>query len=130
VRVPDRDRLGPVGGGLQTFLSTFNISRLGNAAELIGLGRRTLDLALRYPNLHLDTTMAGTRFMDYYAPVPAGVIPRLGELSERIVLGTDFPQIPYPYAEQLAALAEFGLGDEWLRAVCWHNPVRLLGIAP
>ncbi len=48
VRVPDTARLGPVGGGLQTFLSTFNISRLGNASELIGLGRRALELGLRY----------------------------------------------------------------------------------
>ena len=48
VRVPDSARLGPVGGGLQTFLSTFNISRLGNASELIGLGRRALELGLRY----------------------------------------------------------------------------------
>ena len=48
VRVPDSARLGPVGRGLQTFLSTFNISRLGNASELIGLGRRALELGLRY----------------------------------------------------------------------------------
>jgi alkylation response protein AidB-like acyl-CoA dehydrogenase len=48
VRVPDAARLGPVGGGLQTFLSTFNISRLGNASELIGLGRRALELGLQY----------------------------------------------------------------------------------
>ncbi len=48
VRVPDGARLGPVGGGLQTFLSTFNISRLGNASELIGLGRRAIELALEY----------------------------------------------------------------------------------
>jgi alkylation response protein AidB-like acyl-CoA dehydrogenase len=48
VRVRDADRLGPAGGGLQTFLSTFNVSRLGNASELIGLGRRSLALALRY----------------------------------------------------------------------------------
>ncbi len=48
VRVPDAARLGPVGGGLQTFLSTFNISRLGNASELIGLGRRAVEHALRY----------------------------------------------------------------------------------
>ncbi len=48
VRIPDAARLGPVGGGLQTFLSTFNISRLGNASELIGLGRRALELGLRY----------------------------------------------------------------------------------
>jgi alkylation response protein AidB-like acyl-CoA dehydrogenase len=48
VRVPDSALLGPPGGGLQTFLSTFNISRLGNASELIGLGRRALELGLRY----------------------------------------------------------------------------------
>jgi alkylation response protein AidB-like acyl-CoA dehydrogenase len=48
VRVPDSALLGPPGGGLQTFLSTFNISRLGNASELIGLGRRSLELGLRY----------------------------------------------------------------------------------
>jgi alkylation response protein AidB-like acyl-CoA dehydrogenase len=48
VRVPAAAMLGPVGGGLQTFLSTFNISRLGNASELIGLGRRALELGLRY----------------------------------------------------------------------------------
>ncbi|MHA3700858.1 acyl-CoA dehydrogenase family protein [Jatrophihabitans sp. YIM 134969] len=48
VRVPDAARLGPAGAGLQTFLSTFNISRLGNASELIGLGRRSLELGLQY----------------------------------------------------------------------------------
>jgi len=48
VRVRDADLLGPAGGGMQTFLSTFNVSRLGNASELIGLGRRALELALRY----------------------------------------------------------------------------------
>jgi alkylation response protein AidB-like acyl-CoA dehydrogenase len=48
VRVRDADLLGPVGGGLQTFLSTFNVSRLGNASELIGYGRRAMELGLRY----------------------------------------------------------------------------------
>ncbi|MGH2939715.1 MAG: acyl-CoA dehydrogenase family protein [Solirubrobacterales bacterium] len=48
VRVPDAALLGSPGQGLETFLSTFNISRLGNASELIGLGRRSLELALRY----------------------------------------------------------------------------------
>jgi alkylation response protein AidB-like acyl-CoA dehydrogenase len=48
VRVPGTDLLGPPGGGMQTFLSTFNVSRLGNASELIGFGRRALELALRY----------------------------------------------------------------------------------
>lgn len=48
VRVPDSALLGAPGQGMDTFLSTFNISRLGNASELIGLGRRALDMAINY----------------------------------------------------------------------------------
>ena len=86
-----------------------------------------LDLVERYPNVHVDTTMVGTPFMNRLAPVPSDVVARLGQLQDRVVLGTDFPNIPYPFAEQLAALTEFGLGDDWLRAVCWTNGARLLG---
>lgn len=85
-------------------------------------------LAERYPNVHLDTTMVGTPFTESLAPMPREVLPRLRELQDRVVLGSDFPNIPYPYAEQLAALERFDLGDEWLRAVCWHNGARLLGL--
>ena len=85
-------------------------------------------LARQYPNVHLDTTMVGTPFMNAMVGPPGpDVIAALGDLGDRVVLGTDFPNIPYPYAEQLAALEEFGLGDDWLRAVCWHNGARLLG---
>jgi hypothetical protein len=86
-----------------------------------------LDLVERHPNVHVDTTMVGTPFMNRLAPVPSDVVARLGQLQDRVVLGTDFPNIPYQFAEQLAALTEFGLGDEWLRAVCWTNGARLLG---
>ena len=86
-----------------------------------------LDLVERYPNVYVDTTMVGTAFMDKLAPVPADVLPRLAAARERVVLGTDFPNIPYAFAEQLAALERFELGDDWLRAVCWDNGVRLLG---
>lgn len=48
VRVPSSALLGPAGGGLKTFLSTFNLSRLGNASELIGFGRRAMAEALVY----------------------------------------------------------------------------------
>jgi hypothetical protein len=49
------------------------------------------------------------------------------DLADRVVLGTDFPNIPYPYRTQLDALAGLDLGDAWLRKVCWHNGIRLLG---
>jgi butyryl-CoA dehydrogenase len=48
VRVPESALLGEPGGGLDTFLSTFNMSRLGNASELIGFGRRALAQAIGY----------------------------------------------------------------------------------
>jgi predicted TIM-barrel fold metal-dependent hydrolase len=86
-----------------------------------------LELAARYPNVHLDTTMVATPFMEALAPIGPDVRARLADLGDRVVLGSDFPNIPYPYATQLAGLEELGLGDEWLRAVCWDNGVRLLG---
>lgn len=48
VHVPDSALLGGPGDGLATFLSTFNLSRLGNASELIGLARRALVQAITY----------------------------------------------------------------------------------
>ncbi|HZY75227.1 MAG TPA: amidohydrolase family protein [Jatrophihabitantaceae bacterium] len=92
--------------------------------------REHLDLVRRYPNVHLDTTMIGTAFMNALAPVPSDVVAAYGELGDRIVLGSDFPNIPYAYAEQLAALDRFDLGADWLRAVCWTNGARLLGLPP
>ncbi len=83
-------------------------------------------LARRHPNVHLDTTMVGTPYMNRFAPLSARAVAALGDLGERVVLGTDFPNIPYPYAEQLATLEGFGHGDAWLRAVCWENGARLL----
>ncbi len=48
VRVPSEAVLGEPGGGMETFLSTFNMSRLGNASELIGFARRALAQAISY----------------------------------------------------------------------------------
>ena len=87
-----------------------------------------LDLAQQYPHVHLDTTMAFTDFMERMAPFPAALRPRLAAAADRILLGSDFPNIPYPYLHQLQALARLDLGPDWLRAVCRDNAVRLLGL--
>ena len=84
-----------------------------------------LDLATEYDGVHLDTTMVFTEFW----PFPSELRPRLAELQSRILLGTDFPNIPYPYVHQLEGLAKLDLGDDWLRAVCWANGVRLFGLS-
>ncbi|MET7386534.1 amidohydrolase family protein [Streptomyces sp. NPDC005529] len=87
-----------------------------------------LALAERYDEVRLDTTMAFTDFSERLAPFPAGLLPRLADLGDRVLLGTDFPNIPYPYVHQLRALERLGLGDDWLRAVCHGNGARLFGL--
>ncbi|MFE0519396.1 amidohydrolase family protein [Streptomyces sp. NPDC058954] len=87
-----------------------------------------LGLAERYGEVRLDTTMAFTDFAEQLAPFPRRALPRLSDLGDRILLGTDFPNIPYPYIEQLHALERLGLGDGWLRAVCHDNGARLFGL--
>ncbi|WP_372726996.1 amidohydrolase family protein [Nocardioides sp.] len=86
-----------------------------------------LDLAETYARTHLDTTMVFTDFFDADGGYPAELLPRIADLQEKVLLGSDFPTIPYPYVEQLEGLARLGLGDDWLRAVCWGNGVRLFG---
>jgi predicted TIM-barrel fold metal-dependent hydrolase len=87
-----------------------------------------LDLADRHPDVHLDTTMAFTDFSDEVAPFPRAELSRLADLGDRILLGTDFPNIPYPYAHALEGLTRLDLGDDWLRAVCHDNAARMFAL--
>jgi hypothetical protein len=86
-----------------------------------------LDLAEYFERVHLDTTMAFTDFFEDMAAYPRELLPRLSDLREKVLLGSDFPNIPYPYAHQLEALERLGLGDQWLRRVCWDNAHALIG---
>jgi alkylation response protein AidB-like acyl-CoA dehydrogenase len=83
VRVPESACLGGPGEGLKTFLSTFNVSRLGYASELIGLGRRALDLAVDYAEQRqvgddLVTDFQGIRWMiaDSWSDLTAAALAR------------------------------------------------------
>ena len=87
-----------------------------------------LALVERYENTRLDTTMIGTPFMQRLAPVPADVLSRFRAMPDRIVLGADFPNIPYAYASQIQALIDWDFGDDWLRQVLWFNGARLMGL--
>lgn len=86
-----------------------------------------LNLAERYDQVYLDTTMAFTAFLNAIAPFPDRLRPRLAASAHRIVLGSDFPNIPYRYLAQLTALGGLELGEDWLRAVCYDNAAALLG---
>ena len=68
--------------------------------------------------------MFATDFTERLMPFDPALRPRLGALRDKVLLGSDFPCIPYPYAHQLAALHRLELGEEWLRAVLWENGAR------
>jgi predicted TIM-barrel fold metal-dependent hydrolase len=88
-----------------------------------------LGIAERFERVHLDTTMFATDFTERLMPFDPALRPRLAALRDKVLLGSDFPSIPYPYAHQLAALARLDLGADWLRAVLWGNGARLFGVA-
>ncbi|GAA1606474.1 amidohydrolase family protein [Kribbella hippodromi] len=114
---------GPIGEVLRRH------PRLTAVIAHLGMPEYAEHLALTsYPNVHLDTTMALTPFVEAMMPFPRDLIPRLADLQNRIVLGTDFPNIPYEYAVQLTSLESLNLGDPWLRAVCHTNGTRLLAL--
>lgn len=87
-----------------------------------------LDLAERYPGVYLDTTMAFTDFAEEDAPFPVPELPRLAELRSKILLGSDFPNIPYGYVHQLESLERVAPDSAWLRSVCHGNAAALFGI--
>ncbi|MET0134146.1 MAG: amidohydrolase family protein [Kibdelosporangium sp.] len=87
-------------------------------------------LIRRYPNVYIDTTMVGVHFGP---PLPPDFADRLAEFPDRVVLGTDFPNIPSEYAHQIEAIrgwaeADERLGVSFLRAVLHDTPAQLLGL--
>lgn len=92
-----------------------------------------LDLVHRHERVYLDTTMVGTPFSLRMAPLPEDWTARLVDVSDRIVFGSDFPNIPYAYVEQVQAVtgwaaAEDRLGAPFLRSVLHDTPARLLAL--
>ncbi|GAS96340.1 amidohydrolase [Mycolicibacterium canariasense] len=115
---------GPVGAVLRRH------PRLRLIVAHMGMPEYTefLDLAERY-DVALDTTMAFTGFAEETMPFPATQYPRLRALGDRILWGSDFPNIPYGYLDAMTALTRLpGVDDDWLRAVFHHNGAALFGL--
>lgn len=88
-----------------------------------------LDLSERYEQVRLDTTMAFTRFCEETMPFPAELRPRLWAAGERILFGSDFPNIPYSYGDALRSITELDGADQtWVRNVLFDNAARLFGL--
>lgn len=93
-----------------------------------GATAELFDRAAEIPELRFDTAMAVIPIAQLWTP-PPWLPDRLADLGDRILFGSDFPTMPNPLADQVAALAQFGLGDGWLRAVLWENAAALFGPA-
>jgi hypothetical protein len=87
-----------------------------------------LDIALAHERVWLDTTMAFTAFTEEMMPMPADVLARLPEARDRVLFGSDFPNIPHPYLEAVTAVEDLGFGDDWTRAVLHHNAACLFNL--
>ncbi|MFO1463409.1 MAG: amidohydrolase family protein [bacterium] len=76
-----------------------------------------------YPNLHLDTTMTLAGFFpnpirrEWFEAHP-----------DRLLFGTDFPNIPYEWSREKKALQAMTLGPENEAKIFYGNAARLLGI--
>jgi len=91
--------------------------------------RAFLDICTTHDNVRLDTTMAFTAFTDQSMPAPNEVLRRLPDVADRIVFGSDFPNIPYDYTEAMTAVTRLdGVDDQWLRGVFYGNAAQLFGL--
>ncbi len=82
------------------------------------------ELLERHDNLWLDTTMV---LADYFpGPPPRSLLTRR---PERILYGTDFPNIPYAWDRELVRIAGMGLSDQ-LPTLLAGAARALFGIAP
>lgn len=88
-----------------------------------------LDICEKYAGVHLDTTMAFTDFAEQTMPFPPEEYPRLRDVGDRILFGSDFPNIPYRFTHALEAVAGVpGIDDNWLRGVFFRNGAELFGL--
>jgi predicted TIM-barrel fold metal-dependent hydrolase len=85
------------------------------------------DLALNHKNLMFDTSM----FFDFigsyhsnsskYAQFFKKVIQRIPELQDRIMFGSDYPNIPFNYKVCIDSILKLGLNKEILEKIFWKN---------
>jgi predicted TIM-barrel fold metal-dependent hydrolase len=77
----------------------------------------------KYDNLWLDTTMTLAEYlpMDYF--------PELRKMRlDRIIFGTDFPNLPYAWDREIKRLAELKLPDDALEKILGKNAMEFYAI--
>ena len=78
----------------------------------------------KYDNLWLDTTMTLAEYL------PMEYFPGLAEMrADRVMFGTDFPNLPYAWDRELRRLARLNLSDQILTKVLGGNAVEFYSIS-
>jgi uncharacterized protein len=83
------------------------------------------DLCGLYEGVFLDTAMVFSRYLG--GPPP---IQRVLEFQDRVLYGSDFPNIPYPVSDGVQAILDLRLGRALEEKLLCTNAARLLGLDP
>jgi uncharacterized protein len=83
------------------------------------------DLCGLYPGVYLDTAMVFSRYLG--GPPP---IQRMLEFQDRVLYGSDFPNIPYDVRDGVQAILDLRLGRALEEKLFCTNAARLLGLDP
>ncbi|SMD00586.1 hypothetical protein SAMN02746065_12038 [Desulfocicer vacuolatum DSM 3385] len=81
------------------------------------------NLIEKYDNLWLDTAMTITDYFPIYESVPLNQY-----RSDRIMYGSDFPNIPYAWDRELKVIQKAELSQNSLEKICWHNGAQFFNI--
>ena len=77
----------------------------------------------KYDNLWLDTTMTLAEYL------PMNYFPKLAEMrADRIIFGTDFPNLPYAWDREIKRLVHLKLAEETLAGILGRNAVKFYKI--
>ncbi|MCP4135393.1 MAG: amidohydrolase family protein [bacterium] len=82
-----------------------------------------IDLLDEYPNLYLDTTYSFFSKGDGGFNLPAEYLERY---KDRILYGSDFPNLIFPRKDEINTLLNLDLSDEFYRKIFYENGLALL----
>jgi predicted TIM-barrel fold metal-dependent hydrolase len=85
----------------------------------------------KFPNLYLDTTLAVSNFFPAWLPGGydhATLRSWLVTHPDRIIYGTDWPNVPHEWCTELWELLDLGLPESVSRQVLGGNAMRVYGI--
>lgn len=83
------------------------------------------DLMNDFPNLWMDTTMTLAGYFPFTIPWD-----KIEKFSDRILYGSDFPNLPYEMTTEIKAIQNSGLPKAVQEKILFKNAVRLLDFEP